>query len=320
MERDSRREDQGWHDTCGGLVSLAGIVAGIADLPAVPTQDWADRAAACLTAQPTPTMSIVLVAHVEPNGSIPTHELIGAAVSPSAAATRHTAEPPGAIVPLLRAAGYRLGQLPLLSYATSPDGHIAGPLDTLDPQWRVGALGRLWSQFIPDDARAGVALAAEPLAGQRSRMLVAMIAPTINTLPLCTCCTPARILAAATPWLTRRAVLALGPTRQPEGRWLSPREQEVLELIVQGCAIKDIADALARSPHTVHDHLKALHRKLNCNTRGELIARALGRTSSPTVPDAVIEPKPAQLTETRAREQAQTPSAALAAQRAPDPK
>ena len=43
--------------------------------------------------------------------------------------------------------------------------------------------------------------------------------------------------------------------------------------------MREIADALERSPHTVHDHVKSLHRKLNASSRGELIARTLGHVN-----------------------------------------
>ena len=48
------------------------------------------------------------------------------------------------------------------------------------------------------------------------------------------------------------------------------------EHLALGKSVKQIASDLARSPHTVHDHVKSLHRKLNASSRGELIARALG--------------------------------------------
>jgi len=62
--------------------------------------------------------------------------------------------------------------------------------------------------------------------------------------------------------------------RQPE--IASPAEYRVLERIVLGHTINVIACDLDRSPHTVHDHLKSLHRKFHAKTRGELIARVLG--------------------------------------------
>lgn len=69
---------------------------------------------------------------------------------------------------------------------------------------------------------------------------------------------------------------ALGKADLVAGGWLSPREQEVLEMLTLGWSVPEIAEQLKRSPFTVHDHVKSLHRKLGLNTRGALVARALG--------------------------------------------
>ena len=58
--------------------------------------------------------------------------------------------------------------------------------------------------------------------------------------------------------------------------WLTAREQEVLDHLALGRSVREIAAVLQRSPHTVHDHVKSLHRKLGANTRGGLIPRAIG--------------------------------------------
>jgi DNA-binding CsgD family transcriptional regulator len=76
--------------------------------------------------------------------------------------------------------------------------------------------------------------------------------------------------------LARHAERTMGASASNGRHWLSIREQEVLDQLITGRSIKEIAHTLSRSPHTVHDHVKALHRKLGARTRGELIARALG--------------------------------------------
>jgi DNA-binding CsgD family transcriptional regulator len=55
---------------------------------------------------------------------------------------------------------------------------------------------------------------------------------------------------------------------------LSPRQREVLELLRRGDSEKEVAAALELSVHTVHDHVKALHRAYGVRSRGELMARA----------------------------------------------
>ena len=54
---------------------------------------------------------------------------------------------------------------------------------------------------------------------------------------------------------------------------VSPREQEVLELLVQGHRVSKIAEALFVSPHTVRNHLKSLYRKLDVHSQAQLIER-----------------------------------------------
>jgi DNA-binding CsgD family transcriptional regulator len=44
-----------------------------------------------------------------------------------------------------------------------------------------------------------------------------------------------------------------------------------------GYSIREIAELLHLSHHTVQDHVKHLHSKLDASNRGELVARALGR-------------------------------------------
>jgi DNA-binding CsgD family transcriptional regulator len=54
---------------------------------------------------------------------------------------------------------------------------------------------------------------------------------------------------------------------------LSERECEVTRLCMQGRSTKDMAAALAVSPYTVQDHLKAIFRKTGVCTRGELVGQ-----------------------------------------------
>ena len=53
---------------------------------------------------------------------------------------------------------------------------------------------------------------------------------------------------------------------------LSPRAREVLAALVEGDGEKQIAARLGLSRHTVHDYLKALHRRFGVSSRGELLA------------------------------------------------
>ena len=68
-----------------------------------------------------------------------------------------------------------------------------------------------------------------------------------------------------------------------EGPALSPREQEVLELIARGFSYAEIARLKAVSVHTVQTHVKNLYKKLAVRSRGEAVYEAtqLGLLASP---------------------------------------
>jgi NarL family two-component system response regulator LiaR len=53
----------------------------------------------------------------------------------------------------------------------------------------------------------------------------------------------------------------------PPGRDLTEREQEVLQLLVEGLSNSDIGDRLEISPHTVKNHLRSIYTKLGVSTR-----------------------------------------------------
>lgn len=62
---------------------------------------------------------------------------------------------------------------------------------------------------------------------------------------------------------------------QHEDYGLSPREKDILELMVKGFIKKEIADQLGLSPHTVDFYLRKIYEKLHVNTRTGAVAKAL---------------------------------------------
>lgn len=67
-----------------------------------------------------------------------------------------------------------------------------------------------------------------------------------------------------------------GPSSQPTGKLayprLSPTELKVYDLLVQRMTEKQAAEALGRSPNTVHVHVRNIYRKLGVQTRQELFS------------------------------------------------
>jgi DNA-binding NarL/FixJ family response regulator len=57
-------------------------------------------------------------------------------------------------------------------------------------------------------------------------------------------------------------------------RLLAPREQQVLELLVEGCYYKEIAKKLGISISTVGTYVKRIYDKLHCTNRWEVVARS----------------------------------------------
>ena len=58
----------------------------------------------------------------------------------------------------------------------------------------------------------------------------------------------------------------------PVGLRLRPRHHETLDLLLSGNDEKKIARKLGLSRHTVHDYVKAIYRRFEVNSRGELLA------------------------------------------------
>jgi len=64
---------------------------------------------------------------------------------------------------------------------------------------------------------------------------------------------------------------------------LSPREQDVVTLLLEGLTTVDMADRLGISAHTVRDHLKRLYRKTGARSRSELLSLVSTAGAPPTV-------------------------------------
>ena len=54
---------------------------------------------------------------------------------------------------------------------------------------------------------------------------------------------------------------------------LTDVEADVAETLLRGLSYEDAAQSLGMSPHTIHSHVKAIHRKAGVATSLELVAR-----------------------------------------------
>ncbi len=66
----------------------------------------------------------------------------------------------------------------------------------------------------------------------------------------------------------------------PDLESLSRREREVLDLLVEGRTGRQIAETLFVAPSTVAFHIRQIYEKLHVHTRGQAVARALGRRTN----------------------------------------
>lgn len=271
---------------------IADSASLIAQLPAVATLDWCDAAAQAVVHLSPGSLSLILVAHIEPDGRVLNHEAGGSAFAGDASTVRlrHVVSGLRASADHLRELGWKPGADLFTRGQVGAASQIAGP------GWRDGIIGQVWQSADV----AGVIAAAYPLSpaseGQAGpmRCLIVHLGLSERSGPIDI---EASQLAAVVPQLAARVVLALGSQSASGGRWLTGREQQVLEELTLGKSVREIADILGRSPHTVHDHVKSLHRKLGASSRGELIARALGHLGTeitlPTEPMAIVTGPPA---------------------------
>lgn len=83
--------------------------------------------------------------------------------------------------------------------------------------------------------------------------------------------------APMSPSIARQVVAALSNRPAPPPSPLTPRETEVLELLVKGATYAMIGEALGVATSTVQAHIKAIYRKLECSTKAEAAAEAYKR-------------------------------------------
>lgn len=272
----ARHEDtQAFH----AAVRVAELICG---LPAVATQDWCDKAAAALLPIVGTGACVAVIGQFDDRGGIHRSEATGVAgcvaaeitttVGKTATATSVVMQDPNdAALARIRT---NLAQARELSW---PVGSLAGNAVRVGTPATLSA-GNAAAQMSLlkrwDAVPHGTLLLGAVALGSSDRVMVVEIAPAPNVSRPTD--VELAVLESVLPLLSRRALLAIGSGPAESAHWLTAREQIILQHLLLGKSVREIAEELGRSPHTVHDHVKSLHRKLSASSRGELVARALG--------------------------------------------
>lgn len=207
---------------------------------------------------------------------------------------------------------WRLESMPMLGWR--PDRHAENPrlsggrLSQIVPLgWRETPSYSIFGTLQPSEVFVGVATVD---GGPRDRRLGAWVALSGARAPAAGM---ADVFLAVLDQVAHAASHAIGQRAPGRSLWITPKEQDVLDRLILGYSVREIAAELGRSPHTMHDHVKSLHRKLGASNRGDLIARALGHHRTPSTPSQGTKIPPLHLTEVRLyRASAAAPSAGTA--------
>ncbi len=97
-------------------------------------------------------------------------------------------------------------------------------------------------------------------------------------------------LTEATPERRAETVIVIEPTKPEEllpfsmsAYGLSPREEELVKLVVRGLSTTRISRELFISEHTVQNHLRSVFEKVGVSSRGELVKRLFFDNLYPTL-------------------------------------
>ncbi len=77
------------------------------------------------------------------------------------------------------------------------------------------------------------------------------------------------------PAIARRVVEHFAPRPVEKNEGLTPRQEQIVQGLVDGLSYKMIADKLMISVETVRDHIKKIYKKLEVNSKAEVIKRKM---------------------------------------------
>jgi len=276
------------------------ITEAMIALPPVPTHDWCDRAAAALALVRPGATAIVGLLYVDLEGRVGDAEVIGGARSASDTWPAQTGD-------AVRHACHRLARAPRLGFTPPLDEptHIA-PLSELAraPKTDIKSSMNL-STGLSARSSARSSAGSNPVPSMSTSESAASLGPlatVISPIPddPCICLAPlnrgafwrflvaivagsqwddsaVQLLRAVFPPLAKRARRVLEQRLEGHTPWLTDRDDLVLRMLAAGCSVREIARHIGRSPHTVNDQIKSLHKKLGTSSRGALLARAFGQ-------------------------------------------
>jgi DNA-binding CsgD family transcriptional regulator len=97
-------------------------------------------------------------------------------------------------------------------------------------------------------------------------------------------------LSERTPERPSETVVVIALSKPEEVAWLNlasygltPREEEIVELVARGRSTKQISEALFISEHTVQNHLRSVFEKAEVRSRRELVQRLYFENLLPSV-------------------------------------
>lgn len=240
----------------------------IGRLPAIPTHDWCDQAAAVVGEAILPQSgSGVMAIGVGALNSDSIERIDAVGVHGCGDFEGRTDE--------IRQTLRTIGKLPAAVRIGGSETNIAvvrGAELQKSSAWSTSTAGR----FLLSRGMSAVLIGAGLIADADPSRVLWMMGAAEEGTPIVGDMMFVTVILLA---LLRRARLALSGVGRDSSDWISPREQEILAQLVLGKSVRQIAEETGRSAHTIHDHVKSLHRKLNATSRGELIARALGHVA-----------------------------------------
>ena len=81
--------------------------------------------------------------------------------------------------------------------------------------------------------------------------------------------------AYMSPSIARKVINHFAPQKKKEKEKLTPRQEQIVQGLVDGLSYKLIADKYMISVETVRDHIKKIYKKLHVNSKAEVIRKKL---------------------------------------------